>query len=115
MAELSPEEAKALLAQTMELGRLLHQVQKSDPEGLPTEAAVTAFRGWVQAAGSVSTEPRYFEDILENYDAPGRSNKDLFDVFELLDPYLDLECADDDPDDGGPGEPPRRFIPLPLG
>src|SRR5580698_7683519 len=113
MAEISQEMAAALVEQTMELGQLLHTISERDPEGLPTAAACTAFRHWIEAAGPVSTDPRYFEDVHANYDAEGRSNKDLFAVFELLNPYLELPWIEED-DDGPPETPSRTFIPLPI-
>jgi hypothetical protein len=115
MEKLSPKEARTLLEQTMAIGQLLRSIAESDPEGRPSAAAAAAFRHWAGAAGQVSTEERYFADVLENYDVEGRSNKDLFAVFALLDPYLDLPFEDAE-DDCGETEPPtpkaRAFIPL---
>jgi len=114
MDELTPEGTQALMQQTIELGRLLHSIAEKDPQSLPTPAACSAFRHWVEAAGPHSTDPRYFTDVLENYDVSGRCNRDLFDVFELLDPYLELEYIED-ADDIAQGDKPRTFIQLPLG
>jgi len=116
MDDITPEAVQALLRQTMEIGQLLHSVADKDPEGTPTAIACTAFKHWAEVAGPHSTEPRYFVDVLENYDAEGRSNKDLFDVFELLDPYLELPYEDEEePEvDSVVSDKPRTFISLPI-
>ena len=94
---------------TVELGRLLRDISDADPEGHPTETAAGAFRHWLTEAEPASTDTRYFVDIAENYDIEGRSNRDLFDIFELLHPYLELEAPED-----LDVSPARTFINLPM-
>jgi hypothetical protein len=84
-----------LLQQTLELATILKKIQERDPEGHPTDAAAHVFREWLAVAKTATEEPQYFEDVLENYDVLNRSNKDLFDMFELLHPYV--EIVDDRP------------------
>jgi hypothetical protein len=93
--------------QTVELGTLLRTISDKDPEGHPTGKAVIAFRHWLRVAEPHSSEGRYFVDVAENYDIEGRSNRDLFDVFELLHPYVEIEAPED-------VTPLRTFISLPT-
>ena len=102
-----------MLAQTLELARILKQIQDRDPEGSPTTEAARVFREWLASARGFTEEPQYFDDVLENYDVEGRSNKDLFDMFELLHPYVDI--VDDRPlPDDEPPQTGRTFIGLPT-
>jgi hypothetical protein len=94
----------SLYEQTVELGKSLKAVSDRDPAGKPTTIAETAFRSWLNAVGSSTSEPRYFQDVAENYDIEANSNKDLFTVFELLHPYVDLPDYEE--------EPPKTFIGL---
>jgi hypothetical protein len=100
-------EEPTLFEQTIELGKLLKTVSDRDPEGVPGPAATQAFKSWLAAAGPTSREPRYFADISDNYEISANSNKDLFKVFELLHPYIEVE------EDEGE-EPPGKFIGLPV-
>ena len=101
------DETPSIFDQTIELGRLLRTISDRDPEGSPSLNAVAVFREWVKVAGPVSTDSRYFTDVLDNYDAAGRSNRDLFDVFELLHPYVEIDQPESSP-------PRKAFVPLPL-
>ncbi|HEY3330849.1 MAG TPA: hypothetical protein VGK19_12550 [Capsulimonadaceae bacterium] len=103
----SSEGEPSLWNQTVQLGTLLRDISDNDPEGRPTGTAVTAFRHWLDVAQHKSSEARYFIDIAENYDIEGRSNRDLFDVFELLHPFVEIEAPED-------VSPARIFINLPT-
>ena len=106
-----------LLQQTMELARALMQIADRDPEGRPGAAATGVFRQWLGVARNFTEEPQYFDDVAENYDAEGRSNKDLFDMFELLHPYVEIPYTEDESDEAAPLEMPqreRKFINLPT-
>jgi len=76
---------------TMELGALLQKISNSDPTGSPSQTAAGAFRHWLTEVEPNSSDPRYFQDVARNYDIEGHSNRDLFDIFELLHPYLEIE------------------------
>jgi hypothetical protein len=102
MAEKEPD----LYEQTMELGKSLKAISDRDPDGKPSETAAAAFRGWLEAVKGSTTEPPYFEDVSENYDIFGNSNKDLFTIFELLHPYVEFPEPEE--------EPPTTFIGLPM-
>jgi hypothetical protein len=102
MADKEPD----LYEQTMELGKSLKAMSERDPEGKPTETAATAFRGWLSAVGTSNREPRYFEDVAENYDIASNSNKDLFTIFEMLHPYVDFPDFEE--------EETGTFIGLPM-
>ena len=97
----------SLQAQTMELGRTLKEIADSDPSGTPSPTAATVFADWLALAGPTSREPTYLADVADNFDVFGNTNKDLFELFDILDNYIEV---DDEPDDS----PPRTFIGLPL-
>ncbi len=99
--------APSLQRQTIALGKILRATAEDDPAGMPTEGAATAFLGWVAEAGPGSREPDYFADVAANYDVRFNSNRDLWELFDILDNYIEVE--DDEPD-----EPKRTFIGLPL-
>ena len=110
-----------LLHQTMELARALMQISDRDPEGRPSASASGVFRHWLSVARHFTEEPQYFDDVAENYDVEGRSNKDLFDLFELLHPYVEIPYTDgEESDEDGDTPPPqtshreRKFINLPT-
>jgi hypothetical protein len=94
-----------LYEQTIELGKSLKTISDRNPEGKPSQAATTAFRSWLAAVSGSNSEPRYFEDIAENYDIAANSNKDIFTIFELLHPYVDFPDVE---------EPAKTFIGLPM-
>jgi hypothetical protein len=98
----------SLQEQTMELGRTLKEIADNDPYGTPSPTAATVFAGWLALAGPTSREPTYLADVADNFDVFGNTNKDLFELFDILDNYIEVD--DEDPDDN----PPRTFIGLPL-
>ena len=103
-----------LLQQTMELAKVLMQISNRDPEGRPSGAAEGVFRQWLGVARNFTEEPQYFDDVAENYDVAGRSNKDLFDLFEMLHPYVEIPYTGDDNDDQvSGGDAPSIFGDLP--
>jgi hypothetical protein len=97
-----------LQPQTEALGQMLKSVSESDPSGTPTPAATSAFVSWVTEAGPASRQPDYFLDVLENYDIPGNSNRDLYDMFHILEAYLPVV------DEAWEDEVSKTFIGLPL-
>lgn len=98
----------SLQEQTMELGRTLKTIADRDPSGTPSAQAASVFADWLALAGPTSREPLYLSDVADNYDVFANTNKDLFELFDILDNYIEIE--DEDPGDA----PPRTFIPLPL-
>ena len=98
----------SLQAQTMELGRTLKEISDRDPSGMPSEMAASVFADWLVLAGPSSREPTYLADVAENFDVFANTNKDLFELFDILDNYIEVE--DEEPGDC----PPRTFIGLPL-
>jgi hypothetical protein len=107
-----PDGEPDMLEQTLALATLLKQISDRDPDGKPSETAARVFRSWLNSAREFTEEPQYFDDVAESFDVEGRSNRDLFDMFELLHPYVDIVDDRDLPDD----EPPigRAFIALPT-
>lgn len=101
------EEAPSLQAQTMELGKTLKAISDRDPSGTPTSQAAAVFAGWLAAAGPTSREPTYLADVADNYDVFLNTNKDLFELFDILDNYIEVD------DDDAPPEP-RTYIGLPM-
>lgn len=101
-----------LLEQTLELAGILKQISDRDPGGHPSASAAAVFRQWLMAARAFTEEPQYFDDVAQNYEVRGRSNKDLFDLFELLHPYVDIVDDRPLPDVESPAE--RGFISLPT-
>jgi hypothetical protein len=106
-------EEPTLLEQTIALGKVLMLVSDRDPTGTPSLEAAQAFKSWLDAAGPTSRQPRYFADIAENYVITDNSNDDLFRVFELLHPYIEVPAEEAD-DDEGDEPPPRTFVGLPI-
>ena len=41
-----------------------------------------------------SGEARYFYDVAENFPVERSSNRDLFDLFEMLHSYIDIESPE---------------------
>lgn len=90
----------------MELGRTLKAIADSDPSGTPSEQAAAVFAEWLVVAGPTSREPLYLSDVADNYEVFDNTNKDLFELFDILDNYIEIEDED---------LPPRgTFIGLPL-
>lgn len=103
-----PEESPSLQQQTMTLGKTLKTIADGDPSGTPGELSARAFLGWVREAGPGSREPDYFADVAGNYDVTANTNQDMWDLFDILENYIEVE------DDELPPDPPRTFIGLPL-
>ena len=102
------EETPSLQQQTIALGRILKAQADAEPGGTPTETAGAVFVEWLAAAGPGSREPVYFADVAGNYDVQMNSNRDLWELFDILENYIEVEDEDDE------AETPRTFISLPL-
>lgn len=101
------DEEPDIATQTLELGRKLKQFSDNDPAGMPTDAAAAVFSLWLSVAGPVSREPGYFADVALHYPIQSNSNKDLFNLFDMLANYLDFEVEDTE-------DTPPSFIKLPM-
>ena len=99
----SPE--PLLRDQTHELGRTLRSISDTDPAGVPSMNALAVFREWLAVAAPFTEHPEYFADVAENFGPEGNTNRDLFLLFDMLVPYIDVEPE--------PVEQ-RTFIGLPL-
>ena len=100
------EKPPSLQQQTIELGKMLRAISEETPSGCPSDTAAAAFAAWLVEAGPTSREPTYLADVLANYDISLNTNKDLWELFDILDNYIEVE--DEEP------EPRRTFIGLPL-
>ena len=96
----------SLQEQTMEIGRMLKTISEENPSGTPSAGATAVFVGWLALAGPTSREPAYLDDVAKNYVVAENSNKDLWEIFDILENYIEVE--DEEP------PPPRTFIGLPL-
>ena len=106
MPPTSDETPPSLQDQTIELGKTLKSIADADPSGTPSPQAAAVFMGWLAEAGPTSREPVYLADVASNYDVFLNTNKDLWELFDILDNYIEVE--DEEP-------PPRgTFIGLPL-
>lgn len=105
---MTDDNAPSLQAQTMELGKTLKAIADSRPNETPGESARAVFAAWMQEAGPDSREPGYFADVLANFDLTQNTNKDVWEMFDLLENYIEVE----DDEDELPA--PRTFIGLPL-
>ena len=85
----------AVFSATRELGVMLKSISDRDPAGTPSEAAADAFVSWLNEAAPVSKKPIYFHDVATNYDIAMNSNKDLFELFEVLGTHM-IEFDDDE-------------------
>lgn len=101
------QKAPSLQAHTMELGKTLKAIADRDPSGTPTPQAAAVFAGWLAVAGPTSREPTYLSDVADNYDVFLNTNKDLFELFDILDNYIEID------EDDAPPEP-RTYIGLPM-
>lgn len=90
----------SLQEQTMELGRTLKAISEEDPSGTPSAGAAAVFAGWLALAGPTSREPTYLADVAQNYDVAANSNKDLWEIFDILENYIEVE--DEEPPPPGP-------------
>lgn len=106
---MTDDNAPSLQAQTMELGKTLKAIADAHPNETPGETARAVFAAWMQEAGPNSREPGYFADVLSNFDLMQNTNKDVWEMFDLLENYIEV-----DDDDDAPIPAPRTFIGLPL-
>ncbi len=100
-------ETPSLQAQTIELGKTLRAISDRDPSGTPTPQAAAVFGRWLADAGPASREPAYLADVADNYDVFLNTNKDLFELFDILDNYIEVD------EDAAPPVP-RTYIGLPM-
>ena len=100
-------DAPSLQAQTIELGKTLKAIADRDPSGTPTAQAAAVFKRWLADAGPTSREPAYLADVADNYDVFLNTNKDLFELFDILDNYIEVD------EDAAPPAP-RTYIGLPM-
>lgn len=101
--------APSLQDQTIELGRTFKEISDNAPTATPTPLSAQVFADWLAQAGPTSRQPDRMADVLQNYDVLANTNRDLFDLFTMLQSYI--EVPDDDNDDDLPA---RTFIGLPL-
>lgn len=99
----------SLQEQTIEMGRTLKEISDANPKGTPSELSARVFAGWLVQAGPTSRQPERLADVAEHYAVLDNTNRDLFDLFTMLQSYIEVE--DDDEEDA---LPPRTFIGLPL-
>ena len=103
---MSIDASPSLQKQTIALGKILKATSDADPVGTPSELSARAFAGWLEEAGPTSREPGYFADVAGNYDVFLNSNRDLWELFDILENYIEVEDEDE--------PPPRTFIGLPI-
>ncbi len=103
-----PEKPPSLQQQTIDLGRMFKSLADAAPSGTPSGKAGAAFQSWLAEAGPGSREPAYFEDVAANFDLTANSNKDVWELFDILENYIEV----DDEDIEAP--PARAFVSLPL-
>lgn len=108
-AQSSQSPAPSLQEQTIALGRTLKEISDNAPVGTPTKLSARVFADWLAQAGPTSRQPERMADVAANYDVSANTNRDLFDLFTMLQSYIEVE--DDDEEDT---LPPRTFIGLPL-
>jgi len=107
---LSPgASAPSLQDQTIELGRTFKEIADNAPKGTPSALSARVFADWLAQAGPTSRQPERMADVAENYDVLANTNRDLFDLFTMLQSYIEVE---DDAEEEA--LPPRTFIGLPL-
>ena len=100
----------SFIEQTVALGQALKDFGDRDPSGVPTDMAASVFAEWLVIAGPLSRKPGYFADVAANYVVQDNSNRNLFDLFEMLGTHIDIEEEDFEEEDAGP----RTFIGLPM-
>jgi len=100
-----PVPTEELFAMTRELGETLKSFSDRDPYGTPSDAAAKVFAGWLAESGPVSKRPGHFQDVLDNYIVVDNTNRDLFDLFNILESYIEFPV---------PEMPEKLFIGLPV-
>ena len=103
------EQTPSLQEQTIELGRTFKDISDNAPLSTPSPLSAQVFADWLAQAGPTSRQPERMADVLHNYDVLANTNRDLFDLFTMLQSYI--EVPDDDPEDDLPA---RTWIGLPL-
>lgn len=83
-----PDLEPSLTEQTAALEAALRQLMELDPLGTPSESASIVFARWLTVAGPASKRPEYFADVAENYPVRSNTNRDLLDLFVILEGYL---------------------------
>lgn len=111
MPDTPPPNASApsLQEQTTTLGSTFKDIADNAPKGTPSELSAKVFADWLAQAGPTSRQPERMADVAQHYDVLANTNRDLFDLFTMLQSYIEVE--DDDEEDA---LPPRTFIGLPL-
>lgn len=99
----------SLQDQTIELGRTFKEIADNAPKSTPSALSARVFADWLSQAGPTSRQPERMADVAEHYDVSANTNQDLFDLFTMLQSYIEVE--DDDEEEA---LPPRTFIGLPL-
>jgi hypothetical protein len=89
------EEEPHLWYQTIELGKVLQDLSNRDPDGAPPAPVASVFRKWLLAASDISDEARYFDDVSDNFPIEKSSNRDLFDLFEMLHSYVEIDVPNE--------------------
>ncbi|MEO7715672.1 MAG: hypothetical protein ABIY70_05695 [Capsulimonas sp.] len=100
----------SFIEQTITLGQTLKDFADRDPSGVPSSTAALVFAEWLTIAGPLSRKPLYFNDVAANYVVQDNSNRNLFDLFELLGTHIIIEEEELEEEDLGP----RTFIGLPM-
>jgi len=100
--------APSLQDQTIELGTTLKAIADSDPLSPPSPLSAQVFAGWLAQAGPTSRKPEFFADVLDNYDVQANTNRDLQDLFTMLQSYIEVPDDEDEPTSV------KTFIGLPL-
>lgn len=103
-----PDTALSLQEQTIALGKMLKAISDGEPSGIPSPTAAAAFASWLAEAGPGSRQPDYFADVAANYAVADNSNKDLWELFHMLESHIEV------PDEDFDEVPPKTFIGLPL-
>ena len=103
-----PDAPLSLQEQTIALGKMLKAISDEDPSGVPSPSAAAAFDSWTAEAGPDSRQPIFFADVAANYVVTDNSNKDLWELFHMLESHIEVEEEEWDE------EPPKTFIGLPL-
>ena len=105
----APDTPLSLQEQTIALGKMLKAISDEDSSGTPSPTAAAAFTSWLAEAGPGSRQPVFFADVAANYIVADNSNKDLWELFHMLESHIEVEEEDWDED-----EPKKTFIGLPL-
>jgi hypothetical protein len=78
-----------LFEMTEELRKTLQAFSDKDPYGTPSESAARVFYAWLDEAGPLSTKPGHYADVRANYIVLDNTNRDLFDLLNMLHQYIE--------------------------